>query len=257
MNAFFSGTDDANENATQFYGVWGKVTDANPMFAFRWVCGDQKIQVAPDVLFDWPHKVIKTIEVTEIPGQEPIQVIKEEKSELIKGPFEHVDYPEDWMPQHTKAVVITPSYGGNSRYPYGKNTNYGRNAGTTTGGAKSLGGHSLKDFGYDEFDDLEQLSDEEFYRRFQEAAAKKENRKLHQESSGKKLETNLRSEVGNESLAGADVVEIHTANDFANLRTVENEAKDIAEDLRDHGFDVIIESAIDAVNKEDLGKKAN
>jgi hypothetical protein len=260
MNAFFSGTDDANENATQFYGVWGYVTKDEPAFAFRYVCGDQKIQITPDVLFDWPKKVVKTIEVTEVEGQEPIQVVKEEKVELLKGPFEHVDYPEDWMPQHSKSItIVTPSY---SRGAYGAGAGTGSNYGKTGGaGARRDYQSSIYDYDYpygaghpaeDAYDE------EDFYARFRKAEMEEygRNHAGSKESHGKKLEVNPR-EVGNESLASADVVEIHTAADFANLRVVENEAKDIGEDLRDYGFDGIIESAIDAVDKEGLDKKAN
>lgn len=245
MGAFFSGTDDANENATQFYGVWGKVTDNEPAFAFRYVCGDQKIQIAPDALFEWPKRTIRTIEVTEIEGQEPVEVLKEEKVELLKGPFPQIDYPEDWMPQHTKAVVITPSYGGTSRYPYSQAA---RNAGAIDTGGKEYQAplHSYDGYPYEE--------DEDFYARYRKAEHERSAHGGHAAAGGKKLEENLR-EVGNGSLGGADVAEIHTAQDFANLRVVENEAKDIAEDLRDYGFTEIIESAIDATKENGLNQK--
>lgn len=236
MNAFFSGTDDANENATQFYGVWGKVMDNEPAFAFRYVCGDQKIQITPDVLFEWPKKVVKTLEVVEVEGEEPVTVVKEEKVTLLKGPFAHVDYPEDWTPQHTKATYAAPSYGGQGRWNgAGTGAHQGR-WGSTQAAANQ--GTSMYDYRFDEHD--------QFLR--QQALSHAQNDSAHKETAGgKKFEIGLR-EVGNESLAGADVIEIHTQDDFENFQPTENEAKDIAEDLTDYGYDKVITSAIDAVN---------
>src|SRR5699024_8147401 len=54
MQAFFSGTYKANENMTQFYAVWGRVTNDEPAFIFRWVCGDKKVVCVPNILIDWP-----------------------------------------------------------------------------------------------------------------------------------------------------------------------------------------------------------
>ena len=59
MDAFFSGTDDANENMTQFYGVWGRVADEQPRWAFRYVVGKSKIQCDPSILIDWPIATVK------------------------------------------------------------------------------------------------------------------------------------------------------------------------------------------------------
>lgn len=107
MDAFFSSTDDANENATQFYGVWGKVTDDKPKFAFRYCSGDSKIKINPDVLFEWPKIYTrKTFEVTsDVVGFQP-QTYYENHEEIYQGPFEQLDYPADWMDQHTKKIIV-------------------------------------------------------------------------------------------------------------------------------------------------------
>lgn len=121
MGAFFSGTDDANENMNQFYAVWGKVTDNEPQFAFRWVCGDKKVVCEPDLLIDWPSltyteetktftkkrlAVLDADDVVDIETKVPEEKEHEgvsyiERTELIKGPFKEVPYPEDWNAQHS------------------------------------------------------------------------------------------------------------------------------------------------------------
>jgi PRTRC genetic system protein A len=53
MNAFFSGTDDADEKETRFYGVFGKIKDATPEFKLRFVVHGQKLLVNTDDVFDF------------------------------------------------------------------------------------------------------------------------------------------------------------------------------------------------------------
>jgi hypothetical protein len=240
MNAFFSGTDDANENATQFYGVWGKVTSAEPAFAFRYVSGDQKIQIPASELFEWPKKVIKTIEVIEEDGKEPIQVVKETKEELIKGPFEHVDYPEDWMPQHSKAVYIRPA-----------TTPSTGHQGPNYVGAKDY----TKPYDYKRPYDNLGSEQEEFERNWQDHIGSERSSYYYDsraENHSKKITTSHNADVGGDekTLANADVIEFHNVDDFVNLRIVENEVKDIAEDLHDYDFSTVIESAIKAGKDE-------
>lgn len=103
MNAFFSSTDDSNENASQFYGVWGKVKNEIPQFAFRYVSGDMKIEVSPDILFDWP--IIKrtvTEETTCMFDDYKSNIECSTEEFLYQGPFPSYDYPSDWMGQHKK-----------------------------------------------------------------------------------------------------------------------------------------------------------
>lgn len=131
MGAFFSGTDDANENMNQFYAVWGKVTDNEPQFAFRWVCGDKKVVCEPNLLIDWPSltyteevktftkkrlTVLDTDDIVDIETKAPEEKEHEdtsyvERTELIKGPFKEVPYPEDWNAQHSLRSHVQ-SYGG-------------------------------------------------------------------------------------------------------------------------------------------------
>ena len=128
MNAFFSGTDDANENMSQFYAVYGKVADANPAFVFRYCSGQHKVVYDPSILFDFPQ-VKTTVRTTfefegttdmGVPGFEPI-VQEEETYSAYTGPWPDVDYPDDWMGQHTKSGYAynrsTSTYKGSSYTP--------------------------------------------------------------------------------------------------------------------------------------------
>lgn len=135
MGAFFSGTDDANENATQFYGVWGKIKDREPQFAFRYVSGDAKVECCPSILFDWPMVTERTtVELTaDVEGFEP-QCFVDETKTLFKGPFPKIEYPSDWMGQHSKSYVAPA--GGKGNYNWGK-----KNSQSKTG-KRSLGGAS-------------------------------------------------------------------------------------------------------------------
>lgn len=137
MEAFFSGTDDANENNTQFYAVWGRVTQDKPQFAFRYVVGDQKIECDPSVLIDWPTvtketvtQVTETISVggdmslidIELDGTVHRKVLEPEVKvsgpEIIKGPFVDVAYPDDWTAQHSKKTYSKSSYKGRGANSY-------------------------------------------------------------------------------------------------------------------------------------------
>lgn len=137
MGAFFSGTDDANENMTQFYGVWGKVLDEKPAFVLRYVVGNTRKQVPLSYLFDIPKvKATKTTRTETtvliegeilgdaeliagtINGVEPQTTAKEEVTHIegdYQGPWPQLEYPDDWMAQHKKETYsYTPSYGGRS-----------------------------------------------------------------------------------------------------------------------------------------------
>lgn len=146
MSAFFSGTDDANENMNQFYGVWGRVASEEPEFSFRWVCGDDKVEVPASILIDWPSvtftekketNVTRSLEINDPSGlvniadsfyeqteeEEPVYT---KRSELVKGPFLDVEYPVDWMAQHTKKVYVYKpgTYGAGYGPNYGKTKIY-------------------------------------------------------------------------------------------------------------------------------------
>ena len=132
MSAFFSGTDDANENNNQFYTVWGKVENDEPEIAFRYVSGEEKVVVSPRTLFEWPF--IKEVTSKHIVGGEefidvdsPYFFEDEIKYTPIVGPFKQVDYPEDWLDQHEKKIYT-------AKKPYGYSSGYYQYGANKTGG---------------------------------------------------------------------------------------------------------------------------
>ena len=155
MGAFFSGTDDANENNNQFYAVWGKVDKDIPQMAFRYVNGKEKVEVDPTILFEWPTVKQKVTKVTQIEEtvvgdvsmlegdfEEGTYVETPEVEEYevyIEGPFKQIEYPEDWMPQHSNSV---PKYGNYANGYYGGYYG-GYNSGKAKKG-KSVGGSKKK-----------------------------------------------------------------------------------------------------------------
>lgn len=151
MNSFFSGTDDANENMTQFYAVWGKVTSDEPQFSFRYVVGDTKEECDPSILIDWPtlerKRTVTTEESIRLDGdlslldiqlksneftQTKEPTVEDFESELVKGPFVYVSYPEDWMHQHTKKVYTRKKHSGKNFYQNYKQGQIYGNAGQTS-----------------------------------------------------------------------------------------------------------------------------
>jgi hypothetical protein len=146
MGAFWSGTDDANENMTQFYGVWGNIDKDEPNFLFRWVCGGTRVNIDPSLLFDIPQVEIKTT-VTKTVGVEGFAPVVEETvtHEPFKGPWQRIEAPADWMGQHRK------SWGGYSYGSAGKKTyNQGGlpNQGTIATGYWPENGYDYDYLGY-------------------------------------------------------------------------------------------------------------
>jgi hypothetical protein len=132
MGAFWSGTDDANENMNQFYGVYGTITAAKPAFLFRYVHGDDKTNIDMSELFEKPS--VKTVSHVTI-GDKVLEI---ESQGDYDGPWPALQYPEDWMTQHSVSYAVSPSY------PYGKGggqANLNQGGGTRYGGAGSVDDH--------------------------------------------------------------------------------------------------------------------
>lgn len=126
MGAFWSGTDDQNENMTQFYGVYGTIFQSTPAFLFRYVHGGDKTNISMWELFEKP--VVNTISHVEIGGK----VIEVKGTGEYNGPWPHVDYPEDWMGQHSKSHGVGVNYGGNTQGGYGATGRGGTYGGANT-----------------------------------------------------------------------------------------------------------------------------
>lgn len=88
MSAFFSGTDDANEQETRLYGVVGRVDKVTPDILLRSSMEGMFTMLPLDVIFDIPAHY-----------------------SLDNLPFPKVDYPDEWM-----RSILNPSRFGNSRY---------------------------------------------------------------------------------------------------------------------------------------------
>ncbi len=57
MSAFFSGTDNADEKETRFYGVFGKIKDTTPEFKLRFIVHEQALIVRAEDVFDFGNSV--------------------------------------------------------------------------------------------------------------------------------------------------------------------------------------------------------
>lgn len=153
MGAFWSGTDNANENYPQFYLVMGHIDKDDIQVEFRWCEGNKKVKESPSLLIEWPQ-LTQTIEKTKstttkesytffdtslVP--ETIQTIVNEgglerttieepvittKEIDYMGPFNHVEYPANWLTTQHKA----------ERYYV---QSFGAGYGSFVGGAKTQG----------------------------------------------------------------------------------------------------------------------
>lgn len=134
MGAFFSGTDDANENMTQFYAVWGQVTQAKPAFIMRYVVGKTRVLVPMSYVFDIPRVQCVSRLVTDFTLEgdlnliadgfaPPAQEAGEESVSIVDyaGPWPQLEYSPEWMEQHTKKSYAAPAN------TWGGTANGGRN----------------------------------------------------------------------------------------------------------------------------------
>lgn len=250
MDAFFSGTDDANENATQFYAVWGRVTSKEPAFAFRYVCGETKQPIDPSVLIDWPMARTVTTKTTYVAGQEPI-VEEEVVEERLKGPFEQIDYPEDWMPQHTKAYVapVSSYRTGGGATPYAGGTN-------AWGAWDEAGDHAgILYPDYETYPITGYKEDEEAYHRANPNYGRRAGGSRNigftsqggQEDSGEVIPGSF--QLAGQNLEDAIVVETGEMEDAKNFDAVKAEVLDVCKELKLHGYATIIEQTIDVANQ--------
>jgi len=121
MNAFFSGTDNDNENMTQFYAVWGRVLDKQPAFTMRYVVGNTRVIVPMSYVFDIPRMKTSSRIVTDYMVEGDLDLLEtaisvgqgttEEEEEYLdyQGPWAQLEYPADWMEQHSKRYTAPAS----------------------------------------------------------------------------------------------------------------------------------------------------
>lgn len=106
MKAYFSPTDDANENFYQFYAVYGEINNSSPMYAFRFCSGKHKVLYSPWELFEKPDfRIAAQLTVDGV-------VYDCEAPANYNGPWPTLAYPEDWMAQHSTTARTVGGYGG-------------------------------------------------------------------------------------------------------------------------------------------------
>jgi hypothetical protein len=241
MDAFWSGTDNANENMTQFYGVWGKTNDEQPKFLFRWVCGEKKINIDASILFDIPQEETKTITMVKtiktIPGQEPVEEITQEEEveyKSFKGPWERIEAPEDWMSQHRKSYYSTGAYS------YGKGKTGG--GATPSSGYGSNGGYAWgdDDFDYGYETGVHGTNGYGGARRYKDkndiVAANAAAQGITKGKDSKKNETNLTEEERTE----VEIFLGKNLNEEKSIADVEDTVRHIVNELIDLGYDYVI-----------------
>ena len=232
MDAFWSGTDNANENATQFYGVWGHIFTQNPKFLFRYVCGETKENISPATLFDWPMRTITTTMEIEIPGQEK-QVERVVEQEIHLGAIEDCEFPDDWMGQHSKSTVV-PLSSYNRTGGTGAGTGYGRGGAGYGGGYGA--GYGYGDYGYP-YNGYQQEEDD-----LGHTPGKFANR------LETKSETSV-PEVTRVPMEKAEVVAVKEESDIRNFRASAGEARAVVEELAHQGYTTVVEQVIDQNQK--------
>lgn len=220
MGAFWSPTDNANENATQFYGVWGKIQDKEPKFLFRYCAGDAKVNICPSVLFEWPKVYTKTtVEVfSDVPGF-TAQQSENVKEDIFKGPFPKLEYPADWMSQHT-AKRIFPAIGApNYRYGWG-----GKGKGKVTQDGYQQGSLFGATFPETYYED-----------------------EIHERVAGTYGFPFDYTPKG--GMMQAEVQQFHKLSDEKEAEAIEAQLVDLGLEYNQLGYDKVIESSIDAVKQ--------
>ncbi len=120
MGAFWSGTDNANENAAQCYMVFGTIT-TSPTYLTRYACAGQQVNIPIWEIVEKPEIAMN------VANQKYLLQVPE-----VMGIFPKVSFPEEWMTKLKKPTVVGWQ-GGRDYLTYGNNgkvTTFG--AGATT-----------------------------------------------------------------------------------------------------------------------------
>lgn len=127
MGAFWSGTDDADEKETKFYGVFGKIKDETIEEKFRFMVMGKQVDLKKEHIFDFSEDdgLLTKEELMEYIAQS-----KEEKLDVsmilrdLRGM--PTDYPPEWKEKVKTKTYVTHSYvGGRAATSYGDNEGYG------------------------------------------------------------------------------------------------------------------------------------
>lgn len=266
MGAFWSSTDNANENMTQFYGVYGQIKSREPQFLFRYVSGEHKINISMWDLFEKPRFVKRTETLIDIPGHEPVSTMAEEEVDY-KGPWPKVEYPEDWMPKHSKSYVSTTYQNGQyNQYGYQRGptqASTGRGATPSNGGNdpyKEWPAGSDSRLNWDEYEDGQYGGAGSYAGGARRATVTS----IEKNVRGQNVKKNNAREIGSLAELGEKdekVTEvIETDSSYIEILASEimdtcdqNDLKQLLQELCDYGYDYVITDFI----KEQGGYKYN
>jgi PRTRC genetic system protein A len=119
MNAFWSGTDNADEKETKFYGVFGKINDDQIDERFRFMAMGKQVDLTKENIFDFDgsEDCITKEEITEYintSGREVYNI-----SEIIKEVKQiNYSFPKEWKDKVKDRVTYptNPHFGGRGSY---------------------------------------------------------------------------------------------------------------------------------------------
>lgn len=116
MGAFWSGTDNADEKETKFYGVFGKIKDEKIEEKFRFMVMGKQIDVNKEHIFDFTDEGISKQDVLDFLNKESEDKInKENLMSTLLGISN--TYPEKWKENIKKPSYTTSGYVGGKSYP--------------------------------------------------------------------------------------------------------------------------------------------
>lgn len=131
MGAFFSGTDNADEKETRFYGVLGKIKSETIEEKYRYLVMGKEFLLTKEDIFDFTgEEVITKQTLMNFVSNQGTDISKEDIYKLLSG--NSVSYPKKWK-KNVKKPVYTGGSGyvggkpGGHSYSHGGHSNHGTN----------------------------------------------------------------------------------------------------------------------------------
>ena len=124
MGAFWSGTDNADEKNTRFYGVFGELDKDVHAEKQRYIMMGKEVAITKGDIFDFENeKTVSKEEIQDLLNNKSSELIdKAEVYKLLNRKQDKVEYPEEW----TEQIELPKTYGYNYNYNYNYNNNYNR-----------------------------------------------------------------------------------------------------------------------------------
>jgi PRTRC genetic system protein A len=118
MGAFWSGTDDADEKETKFYGVFGRIKSNVHEEKFRFMVMDKRIDVKKEHIFDFSEEEVSKEDILEYLEAHEGEVI--ETKDLLSAVSCVTDkYPLEWKDNVKQQTYSTNTYVGGTKKTYG------------------------------------------------------------------------------------------------------------------------------------------